>query len=94
MLARLAGNAAHLKMMGAFAPGKTATKSDKADGQRLVRGFGWVFSRFMACPRRGRGRKIETPRQAGAFWGSHGVFQVTEYPTDAALLAGSQPCWH
>jgi hypothetical protein len=48
MLARLAGNAAHLKMMGAIAPEKTATKSNMADGQGLRRGFGWVFSRFIA----------------------------------------------
>ncbi|POG00479.1 hypothetical protein BGP83_25545 [Pseudomonas putida] len=48
MLARLAGNAAHLKMMGAFAMEKTATKSNMTDGQGLGRGFGEVFRRFIA----------------------------------------------
>ncbi|GLO10657.1 hypothetical protein PPUJ20005_46260 [Pseudomonas putida] len=41
MLARLAGNAAHLKMMGAIAPEKTATKSNMADGQGAGAGV-WV----------------------------------------------------
>ncbi|RNF83503.1 hypothetical protein EFK07_23335 [Pseudomonas putida] len=50
MLARLAGNATHLKMMGANPLEKTATKSNIADGQRLGRGFGEVFTSFIAVP--------------------------------------------
>ncbi|GLO48382.1 hypothetical protein PPUN109347_49470 [Pseudomonas putida] len=50
MLARLAGNAAHLKMMGAIGLEKTATKSNMADGQRLGRGFAEVFTSFIAVP--------------------------------------------
>ncbi|ERL01024.1 hypothetical protein O999_06910 [Pseudomonas putida LF54] len=79
MLARLAGNAAQLKMMGAIAMEKTATKSNMADGQGLERGFGEVFRRFIALPCLFAGepakrpaQEIETPRRAGAFWGSHG----------------------
>ncbi|AJA12787.1 hypothetical protein Q5O_04025 [Pseudomonas putida JB] len=48
MFARLAVNAAHLKMMGAIGMEKTATKSNMADGQGLGRGFGEVFRRFIA----------------------------------------------
>jgi hypothetical protein len=92
MFARLAVNAAHLKMMGAIGAEKTATKSNMADGQGLGRGFGEVFRRLIALPglfagepaptaepvgagspAKRPGQEIETPRRAGAFWGSHGV---------------------
>ncbi|EMR49211.1 hypothetical protein CBP05_02635 [Pseudomonas putida] len=48
MFARLAVNAAHLKMMDAIGMEKTATKSNMADGQGLGRGFGEVFRRLIA----------------------------------------------
>jgi alanine racemase len=49
MLARLAGNAAHLKVKGAITEEKTATKSNMADRQGLRRGFAEVFTRLIAC---------------------------------------------
>ncbi|AXQ46797.1 hypothetical protein CQW31_07780 [Pseudomonas sp. 382] len=90
MLARLAGNATHLKTMGAIAPEKTATKSNMADGQRLAWGFGEVFIGLIGRPDR------NAPASRGVLGGSHGVagFQLSGYPTDAGRLAGNRPCWH
>ncbi|SPO59339.1 protein of unknown function [Pseudomonas inefficax] len=42
------------------------------------------------APAKGPEQEIETPRQAGAFWGNA---VLSEYPTGAVPLAGSQPCW-
>ncbi|MQG93636.1 hypothetical protein F6X59_13140 [Pseudomonas sp. MN1F] len=89
MLARLAGNATHLKMMGAICLEKTATKSNMADRQWLGRGFGEVFIGLIGTPKQKR------PGKPGRSGRSHGVagFQLNGYPTGAGPLAGNQLCW-
>ncbi|AXM97898.1 hypothetical protein DVB73_20005 [Pseudomonas plecoglossicida] len=56
-----------MKMMGSASQEKTATKSNMADRQRLVRGFGEVFSRMIGATEQ------KHPGKPGRSGGSHGV---------------------